>query len=38
MAISYNMLWKVLIDRDMNKTDLRITSKTSTSTLAKLTK
>ena len=38
MAISYNKLWKVLIDKGMNKTDLRIASKISTSTLAKLTK
>lgn len=38
MAISYKKLWKVLIDKGMNKTDLRIESKISTSTLAKLTK
>lgn len=38
MAISYNRLWKVLIDKSMNKTDLRIKTKISTSTLAKLTK
>lgn len=38
MAVSYNKLWKVLIDKGMNKTDLRIASKISSSTLAKLTK
>ena len=24
MALSYNKLWKILIDKGMNKTDLRI--------------
>ena len=38
MAISYKKLWKLLIDKDMNKTDLRRVSGISSSTLAKLGK
>lgn len=38
MAISYNKLWKRLIDKNMNKTQLRCATGMSTSTLAKLTK
>lgn len=38
MAISYNGLWKKLIDKNMNKTQLRIATGISTSTLAKLAK
>lgn len=38
MAISYNKLWKTLIDKRMTKTDLRIMAKIGTSTLAKLSK
>ena len=30
MAVSYRKLWKLLIDRDMKKKDLRITSGIST--------
>ena len=38
MAISYRKLWKVLIDKDMKKKDLRIKSDISTNALAKLGK
>lgn len=38
MSISYNKLWKQLIDRNMTKTDLRIKADIGTSTLAKLGK
>ena len=38
MAISYNKLWKKLIDLDMSKTDLRMKAGISTKTLAKLGK
>lgn len=36
MTASYNKLWKLLIDKGMNKTDLRVKTGMSTSTLAKL--
>jgi len=38
MAISYNKLWKLLIDKKMNKQDLRIAAGVSTSVIAKLGK
>lgn len=38
MAISYNKLWKLLIDKGMKKKDLRIASGISTNALAKLGK
>ena len=38
MSISYNKLWKLLIDKNMTKTDLRIKADIATSTLAKLSK
>ena len=38
MRISYNPLWKLLIDRGMNKKDLRELSGISTSSIAKLGK
>ena len=38
MAVSYRKLWKLLIDKDMKKKDLRITSGISTNALAKLGK
>ena len=38
MAISYNKLWKVLIDKRMKKTDLLVEADISTTTLAKLSK
>jgi len=36
MALCYNKLWKLLIDRGMNKTDLRELTGLSQSTIAKL--
>ena len=36
--ISYNKLWKLLIDKNMTKTDLRLKADIATSTLAKLSK
>ena len=36
MAVSYNKLWKMLLDRNMNKTDMRLKAGISTKTLAKL--
>ncbi len=38
MAVSYNKLWKILIDKGMNKTELRIKAGISTGALAKLGK
>lgn len=38
MAISYNRLWKLLIDRGMTKTQLREKANISTVTLAKMGK
>ena len=38
MAISYNKLWKLLIDRSMTKTQLRIEAGLTTNALAKLGK
>ena len=38
MAVSYKKLWKLLIDRDMSKTDLRMKAGISTMALAKLGK
>lgn len=38
MAISYRKLWKLLIDKDMKKKDLRLASGISTNALAKLGK
>ncbi len=35
--MSYNKLWKLLIDKKMKKSDLRKNAKISSSTLAKLT-
>ena len=36
MAANYNKLWKLLIDKGMTKTDLRMKTGMSTSTLAKI--
>ena len=36
MAVSYKKLWKLLIDRDMKKKDLRIATGITTTALAKL--
>ena len=38
MVVSYNKLWKLLIDKGMTKTDLRLATDMSTTTLAKLGK
>lgn len=38
MALSYNKLWKLLIDKNINKTDLRNMTGISQSTMAKLNK
>lgn len=38
MEISYNKLWKLLIDKGMNKTDLRNKAHLSSGTMAKLGK
>lgn len=38
MSISYKKLWKLLIDKDMTKTQLREKAVIATSTLAKLSK
>ena len=38
MTVSYKPLWKLLIDREMNKTELRKAAGISTSALAKLGK
>ena len=38
MRISYNRLWKLLIDRDMNKNDLKQVTGISTASIAKLGK
>lgn len=36
--ISFKKLWKLLIDKDMNKTDLRKLTGLSSATIAKLTR
>ena len=36
MAVSYKKLWKLLFEKDLTKTDLRIQSGISTGALAKL--
>lgn len=36
MAANYNKLWRLLIDKGMTKTDLRMKTGMSTSTLAKM--
>ena len=38
MSISYKKLWKLLIDKDMNKGDLQRTAGISASSIAKLSK
>ena len=38
MQISYNKLWKLLVDKDINKTQLREAVGISSGTLAKLGK
>lgn len=36
MKITYNKLWKLLIDRNMNKTELKNKAQVSTNAIAKL--
>ncbi len=36
MARSYNKLWKMMIDKKMNKTQLRVAANISTNAMAKL--
>ena len=38
MSISYDKLWKLLIDKDMMKKDLRAKTGVSTTTMARLSK
>ena len=38
MAVSYNKLWKLLIDKEMKKVDLRDQAGLTTNVLAKLVK
>ena len=38
MAVSYNKVWKLLFDKKMTKTQLRLAADISTTTLAKLGK
>lgn len=38
MRISYNKLWKLLIDRDMTKTELKDAANISAASIAKLSK
>lgn len=38
MKVSYKKLWKLLIDRDMKKKDLREAARLSPSSMAKLSK
>ena len=38
MIVTYKKLWKLLIDKDMKKQDLREAAKLSSSSVAKLTK
>jgi putative transcriptional regulator len=38
MRISYNKLWKMLIDKNMNKHDLAVKSGISSASVAKLSK
>ncbi len=38
MAVSYKKLWKLLIDKDMKKKDLRALTGVSTTTMSRLAK
>ena len=38
MTVSYDKFWKLLIDKKMNKTQMRLATGISSSTLAKLSK
>ena len=38
MGVSYKKLWKLLIDKEMNKTELRLATGASSATIARLTR
>ena len=38
MGVNYKRLWKLLIDKDMTKTDLRKKTDIATSTIAKMSR
>ena len=38
MTISYKKLWKLLIDKEMNKQDLRKKARVSSATIARMTR
>ncbi|MGN0854034.1 MAG: helix-turn-helix domain-containing protein [Kiritimatiellia bacterium] len=38
MGVSYKKLWKLLIDKEMNKTELRLATGLSSATIARLTR
>lgn len=38
MEVNYNKLWKLIIDRGINKSELRVLTGIGTNTLAKLSK
>ncbi|PPK43685.1 helix-turn-helix domain-containing protein [Clostridium algidicarnis] len=38
MAVNYNRLWKILIDKNMNKTQLKEAAKISSNAIAKMGK
>jgi DNA-binding Xre family transcriptional regulator len=38
MSVSYNKLWKLLIDKNMNKTELKNITSMGSTTLSKLSK
>ena len=38
VGVSYKKLWKLLIDKEMNKTDLRLATGASSATIARLTR
>lgn len=38
MGVNYNKLWKLLIDKDMNKTQLKDAAKISSNAIAKMGK
>jgi len=37
VSVTYKKLWKLLIDKEMNKTDLRLATGASSATIARLT-
>jgi len=38
VSVTYKKLWKLLIDKEMNKTDLRLATGASSATIARLTR